>query len=296
MTPGDPQATIGLIGLGSMGSAMAERLLEQGWRVVVWNRSKPAVEAAVAAGAVAAASPADCLATGLVLSVLSDEDAVESVFTAELLAGAPRGTVHAGLSTISAAAGDRLAALHAEAGVGYVGSPVLGRNHIARAGNLVILTAGPADAIAQARPALEDLSRRIWPLGERAGDANSMKIAINFMILHALQAMSESIALVEGRHLDGSQLIDIVTDSMFPGPVYTGYGKAMAERRYQPVGFSTVLGRKDLALAMSAAEATGLTLPSAEVLRSVFDEAIAQGMGGLDWSAMTEITRPKASA
>jgi 3-hydroxyisobutyrate dehydrogenase-like beta-hydroxyacid dehydrogenase len=275
-----------------MGSALTERLIDQGWRVVAWNRSRRALDEAVADGAVAAASPADCLATGLVLSVLSHEAAVDAVFNPELLAAAPDGTVHVNLSTISAAAGDRLAAMHADAGVGYVGSPVLGRNNVARAGSLVALVAGPPDAVEQARPALEDISRRIWSLGERAGDANTVKIAVNFMILHALQAMSESIALVEERNLDGLQLIDIITDSMFPGPVYTGYGKAMAARRYQPVGFSTTLGRKDLGLALSAAAATGLTLPSGGVLQEIFDAAIAQDLGDLDWSAITEITRP----
>ena len=285
--------SIGFIGLGSMGSALAERLIEQGWQVVAWNRSTAAVDDAVAAGAVAAADPADCLATGLALSILANDAAVDEVFSAELLASAPAGAVHVNLSTISAATADRLAARHADAGVGYVASPVLGRNTVARAGSLVALVAGEPETVEKARPALVDISRRIWPLGERAGDANTMKIAVNFLILHALQAMSESIALVEGRQLDGSQLIDIITDSMFPGPVYTGYGKAMAERRYQPVGFSTTLGRKDLDLALAAAGATGLTLPSGEVLREVFDTAIARDLGSLDWAAITEVTRPK---
>jgi len=282
---------IGFVGLGEMGGEIVARLIEQGWEVVVWNRSRGPVEEAAAGGAIPAQSPEECVATGLVFSILAHEAAVDAVFTEELLAGAPAGTVHVNMATISAAAGERFAARHAAARVGYVGTPVLGRSNVARSGNLVALVSGAAADVEKARPALEDFTRRIWSIGETIGDSNSIKIEVNFLILHALQAISEAVATLEGREIDGQLLIDIVSDSLFPGPVYSGYGSLIAKRQYEPAGFSTTLGRKDLGLALEAAEAVGLALPSAEVLRHSFDTAIERGLADADWASIAEVVR-----
>ncbi|TIH38648.1 NAD(P)-dependent oxidoreductase [Subtercola vilae] len=284
---------VAFVGLGTMGEAMAAVLVGAGHDVVVWNRSAPPVERLVEKGATAASSVAEAFATTLVFSILSNEQAVFDVFSEEVLASAPEGSVHVNMATVSADAADRLAAAHAAAGVSYVAAPVLGRSTVAAAGALSILVAGEPSAIERATAFFTDLGRRTWHFGTNPCDANVVKIGMNFMIIHALQSISESVAILESRQIDAGRFVELAADSLFPGPVYSGYGQAMVERRYLPAGFTTELGFKDLRLAIDAAGETGVVLPSADTLREVFEEAIADGQAALDWASIAEVTRKR---
>ena len=115
---------------------------------------------------------------------------------------------------------------------------------------------------------------------------------MNFMLLHAMQAMAESITLVEAHGIDASEFIELATNSLFGGVAYGGYGPMIAERRYRPAGFSMALGLKDLSLAEDLAEEGGVSLPTAPVIRDRFERAVADDeLRDLDWSAMAEVTR-----
>ncbi len=289
-------SAIGFVGLGSMGTAMVGRLLEQGHQVVVWNRSKEAVAAVVDRGAVAADTVADVLQTGVVLSILAHDNAFRATFTPTVLAAAPAGCVHANMATVSVAAGEEFALVHQQAAVGYLAAPVLGRPPVAAAGQLNILVGAPTGLLGRVREPLEALSKRIWHLGETPTAANTAKIGVNYLIIHALQAMAESITLAERSGIDPDDFVDLMTNTLFPGPVYAGYGAMIAESRYSPAGFTVQLGLKDLTLAQQAAAATGVLLPTAPVLAELFNEAIDTGGGGLDWAAVAEVTRQRSKA
>ncbi len=114
---------------------------------------------------------------------------------------------------------------------------------------------------------------------------------MNYLIAHALQALAESITLLEQNGLDTSQFVEMINDSVFPGPVYGGYGDAIARRSYTPPGFTTVLGLKDVMLAVDAAAEAGVRLPCAPVLREIFETAVSEVGEDLDWAAIAEITR-----
>jgi hypothetical protein len=196
------------------------------------------------------------------------------------------------MASISAAAADRLEQLANEAGLRYVASPVLGRPSVAAAGALNLLVAGPDDAIAEIGQLLDILGARIWRFGDRPRKANAVKIAVNFTIVHALQAMAESINLVEAHDIDAGEFVELLGNTLFPGPVYNGYGSMMAERRYSPPGFTLDLGLKDLGLAETLAFEGGVSLPSAPVLRERFETALATAaLDGLDWASLAEVTR-----
>ena len=289
------QAAIGFVGLGTMGEAMAGVLVDAGHRVVVWNRSPDAVARLVQKGAVAAESLANVLDTTLVFSMLAAEQAVTEVFTREVLDAAPEGTLHVNMATVSADAGRQLAQEHADAGVGYVAAPVLGRSTVAAAGALSILVAGEPASVDRAAPYFDLLGRRTWNFGSTPSDANVVKIGMNYLIIHALQAMSESVAILESRGIDTDRFVELASDSLFPGPVYSGYGAEISERRYLPAGFTTELGFKDLRLAIDAADESGAALPTAGVLREVFDEAIADGLAQSDWASIAEVTRTRST-
>jgi len=281
---------IGFLGLGTMGSVMARRLVDAGHEVHVWNRSADAVDALVTAGAVAAATPADALGVGVSISMLADDDAADAVLDETAIAGA-RG-IHVNMASISPAAADRLEARFTAAGVGYVAAPVLGRPPVAAAGQLNILAAGLADHLDTVEPILGILGARIWRLGERPRVANVVKIAVNFHIIHTIQTLGESIAMTERQGVDPAQFHELLTSTLFDGVVYRGYGSQIVNEAYDPPGFAMPLGMKDLKLAEMVAAETGLVLPTGAALRRVFEIALADpSLATLDWGAAAEVTR-----
>ena len=283
--------TIGFIGLGNMGAAMAARLLEAGLDVGVWNRTESAADPLVEAGATRLASPAEAFEQDLTISMLSNDQAVRAVFTDELLAGAA-GSLHLNMATISVELARELEERHAAAGVRYLGAPVLGLPHVARAGQLNIMVGGGDAEIEAAGPALEALGKKVWRIGDHPAAASLMKIAVNYNLLHAILAIGESVNLVERGGIEGQLLIDILTDASFSGNVYTGYGKHIAERDYFPPSFEVTLGLKDLSLAESAAAEVSASVPSAPVLRDLYETAIAdEQLGKGDWAIIAEVIR-----
>jgi 3-hydroxyisobutyrate dehydrogenase-like beta-hydroxyacid dehydrogenase len=284
-------AEVTFAGLGSMGSGMARRLLGAGHTVHVWNRSRGPVDELVGDGAIAVDRPEDVLKTGLTFSMLANDAAVTSVFTREAMAAAPTGAVHVNMATIGLDTADALAALHAEFGVGYLAAPVLGRPDVAAAGNLNIVVSGDAAGIAAVQPYLDVLGKHTWNVGTEARTANLVKLAVNFNIIHAIQALAESITLVEAGGVDPSTFVEIITDVAFTGSVYKGYGKLISEHSYVP-GFTVTLGSKDLGLVAKAANDHGLTLPSVAALQQVYAATLADpALAELDWSATAEVTR-----
>ncbi len=289
--------TIAYVGLGTMGIEMVKRLLDHGHEVVVWNRSdSEALRDAVARGARRADTVAEALGCDVVFSMLAHDAAVEALFDAESLGSARASTIHVNMATVSVECADRMAALHRDAGVGYVAAPVLGRPAVAAAGQLNIVAGGPTAEIDAVAGYLDVLGKRTWIVGESPRAANLVKIAVNFNLIHAIQALAESITLIEHGGVDGRQFVDILTDAAFTGSAYTGYGALIAGREYSPAAFRLELGLKDLSLAERAADAEGVELPSAPTLRGLFEEALADpALVDLDWSAVAEVTRARAT-
>ncbi len=284
--------TVGFLGLGNMGSAIAGRLIGAGYEVLVWNRNADATAPLVAAGATAVEHPSQALSAPYSFSMLANDEAAAAVLSAENLAGGPAHRVHVNMASISADAADRLAEIASLAGVQYVACPVLGRPAVAAEGKLNLLLAGPSDALDAVAPMLEHCGARQWRFGDTPRQANAVKIAVNFTILHALQAMAESVTLVEGHGVEATTFVELLSNSLFPGAVYTGYGSMIAERRYSPAGFAMELGLKDLGLAEQLAAEADIVLPTAGLLRERFESALADSeLATLDWSAVAEVTR-----
>ena len=283
-------ATIGFLGLGNMGAAMARRLVDAGHEVHVWNRSRPAVDDLVAAGAVAAETPGAALATGISFSMLADDDAALAVLDdAAFQAGTG---IHVSHASISPEAADRLAARAAAAGMRYVSATVLGRPAVAAAGQLNIVAAGPSDALDEVAPFLDVLGKRTWRMGENPRMANAVKIAVNYNLLAAIEALGESIAMVERQGVDPELFAELLGASLFGGIAHTGYGTEIATRAYDPPAFAMALGLKDLTLAEGVAGSTGVTLSLAPAIRRAFEVALADPeLAGLDWGAVAEVTR-----
>jgi 3-hydroxyisobutyrate dehydrogenase-like beta-hydroxyacid dehydrogenase len=274
---------IGFIGLGNMGGAVAGRLLEAGHTLRVWNRSPEPARRLAERGAQVAASADEAFRGEVVFSMLSDDQVTRSVLIdSGLLARATASTsrIHVNLATISAALGDELAERHRERGIGYVAAPVLGRPDAAAAGKLTVLAAGPRQAVDAVQPLLEGtVGHKMWRFGERAAQANVVKLAVNFMLAAAIESMGEAAALTSGYGIEPRELFELIGQSLFPGPVYQGYGRLIAEGRFEPAGFKARLGLKDVRLALAAAEAVTTPMPVGSLIRDSMLEALARGEG-----------------
>lgn len=190
--------------------------------------------ALVAQGAEAAATPAAALAGEVLVSMLADDAAVESLLLDEALLASATITVHVNMATVSPELARRAAELHQRHGIGYVAAPVLGRTDVAAAGNLNILAAGEAALLDRVAPLFTAMGRQTYRLGERPELANVAKISANFLLVSAVEALSEATALAEANGLAATDLLEVLTGTVFPGPVYTGYGAMIAARRYDP--------------------------------------------------------------
>jgi 3-hydroxyisobutyrate dehydrogenase-like beta-hydroxyacid dehydrogenase len=293
--PAAARKRVGFIGLGHMGAPMARHLIKAGYDVTVWSRSPAHVDDLVTHGATRAESPDDAIATGHLFSMLPNEDVVRAVLTPARLAAAPDGFIHVNHATISARAAEEFADHAAANGYGYVAAPVIGRPNVAAAGALTILAAGAPEAVDASMPMLESMGRRVWRYGDAAASANLAKISVNYLIVHALQALAESITLLERNGLDATTFVQMISDSIFPGPVYSGYGDSIARSSYRPAGFSTVLGLKDLMLAINAAGDSGVLLPTGPILQELLAAAVSEVGEDADWAAIAEITRRRSA-
>jgi 3-hydroxyisobutyrate dehydrogenase-like beta-hydroxyacid dehydrogenase len=286
---------IGFIGIGSMGAAMVPHLVKAEHTVSVWNRSAPAAKAL--AGVTVAESPAAVFDNDVVLTMLANDAAVRSVVleSGALAAAGKRagGCVHAMLATISPELVQELARAHAEAGVGYVSAPVFGVPAAAAQAQLNIVVAGAPDAVAKVQPVLALLGQKLWPLGDDPVRANIAKIAGNMMITLAIEAMGEASALTESYGVSARDFLDIITNTVLAAPSYKRYGGFIATSTYEP-GFKLTLGLKDVNLALDAARAKSITLPSAEIVRENMVAAVDRGQGDKDWAILAESARRRA--
>jgi 3-hydroxyisobutyrate dehydrogenase-like beta-hydroxyacid dehydrogenase len=282
---------VGFIGLGNMGKAIASNLVRSGHRLIVWNRSQAPVKELVELGAQAAARPADAARAEVLMTMLADDESLREVAIGQgVLEAAERGLVHVNLASISVAFARELARLHRERGIGYVAAPVFGRPEVARDAKLNIVVAGEPSSVARIEPLLNAIGQRTWPVGSEPERANVVKLAGNFMIASALETMGEAVALARGHGLEGAEFLEILTSTLFAGPVYQGYGTLIAQERYEPAGFQVTLGLKDVRLALHAAEAAHVPMPLASLLRDHLLEALACGDGDRDWAAVARVS------
>jgi 3-hydroxyisobutyrate dehydrogenase-like beta-hydroxyacid dehydrogenase len=278
----------GLIGLGGMGTGLAKSLLRAGHRLTVFNRTRSRAEALQANGAIVGATVAETCRSGIVLTMVADDSALESQVFGDggILASLPRGGVHISCSTISVALSDRLTAAHSGAGQEFVSCPVFGRPEAAEAGRLAVVAAGPAQVVNRCKPLFESFGPKLLVVGEKPSLANVVKLSGNFLIASVLESLSEALAFARKSGVDPAVLTDFLTSTLFDAPVYKIYGGLIVAGNYDNVGFALPLGLKDIRLVMQAAESQSVPMPIASVIRDRFLTAIARGNANKDWSAL----------
>lgn len=292
---------IGIAGLGRMGTAIAERLLETGHTLVVWNRSPEKSEPFAQKGAEIAATPA-ALASQVdtIVTMLTDAAAIETVYRGPdgLLAADLAGKLVIDMSTVQPATQVALAGQVRAKGAAYVECPVGGTVGPARFGKLIGLAGAEAADLARARPILEALCRRIEHVGP-VGAGASMKLAINLPLLVFYQALGEALALCRPLNLDPGWLMEFFADTSGGANVLKVRGPAIAEALSggdPPPAFDIASIRKDLRTMIAEAGAQGTTLPLAERTLAVYDEAAAAGWDHRDGAALPSFWPGRAAS
>jgi 3-hydroxyisobutyrate dehydrogenase-like beta-hydroxyacid dehydrogenase len=276
---------VAFIGLGQMGAGMADRLIAAGHQVTVWNRDPAKAAPLAARGAHVAPTPQAAASVGLVFSMLANDEAVEAVtWGAQGVLAAGPDVLHISCSTVSVALTERLTAAHEAAGQRFASAQVLGRPDVAAAGQLSVIAAGAAADLARAQPLFDVIGARTITMGERPAMAAAAKAAANFGIAAIIQTISEQIRIAGAQGVAAERMVDLLVETGFGNRMVGVYGPMIAQERFEPAGFPLRLGRKDVGLAMAAAQ--GADLPLAGLIAARMDDIIAQGGGERDWAAL----------
>jgi 3-hydroxyisobutyrate dehydrogenase-like beta-hydroxyacid dehydrogenase len=278
--------TVGFIGLGGMGLAMATNLLEAGFRLRVYNRTAAKARPLKEQGATLARTPAEATEPGgVVVTMVSDDRALEEVtLGANGLLGRLGDGVHLSMSTIAPRTARRLAALHRDRGAGYVAAPVFGKPEVAARAKLWVVTSGDAAGRARVRPIQEAMSQLVVDFGDEPGAANAIKLAGNFLLGSAIEAMAEAFTLAQKHGVPRRQTYDFFTKTLFDCFTYKGYGELVASEHYQPVGARPALIRKDYGLILEAAAEALVPMPLACLIHERLTATVAKGREDVDWS------------
>jgi 3-hydroxyisobutyrate dehydrogenase-like beta-hydroxyacid dehydrogenase len=279
--------TIGFIGLGNMGHEMARNLIDAGYHLQVYNRTASKINELGHGSVTACKTPAEAAANvPVVITMLSEDTIVKEVVTGNdgILKTMQKNAVHISMSTIAPDTSEELARLHSEAGTHYIASPVFGRPEAAAAKKLWVCISGDKAAKEIARPVVECLGQGVIDFGEKVGGANVVKVAGNFMILASLEMMAEAFTLAEKSGLDRTQVAEFFGSTLFNIPIFQNYGKLIANKQYEPVGFKAELGYKDARLALKLSQATQTPMPIATLAHNRLMTAVAKGWGERDWA------------
>ena len=279
---------VGFIGTGRMGGAMVRRLLEAKHDVGVYNRTPEKAKPLADAGAKIVGSVADAARFGdVIYTMLADDTALEDVVSRQgLLDTLPKGGIHVCAGTHGIPVIRKIKEAHANKGQTMIAAPMMGRPELVTAGTAGVFASGPAAAMARCKPLFDALGRKTFAGGDDPEAATAMKIANNFVLGCAMEAMGEGFALTRKYGVDTSVFYDVMTDGLFNCSAYKVYGKIMVDESYAKVGQMAVLGLKDANLALEAGGLKGVPLPSGNVWRDRLVGAVAHGDGDKDWAVM----------
>jgi 3-hydroxyisobutyrate dehydrogenase len=285
---------VALLGLGTMGAGMAANLLKAGFSLSVYNRTVAKALALTDAGARFAATPAEAAKnTSVIISMLSDDAASREVWlgTDGALERAREGTILIESSTVSPAWIAELAEAASQRGIDLLDAPVTGSRTQAEAGQLSFLVGGSDAALEKAKPVLKSMSKEIIHLGS-VGSGAKMKLINNFLCGVQVASLAEGLTWIERSGLDREKALTVLKSGAPGSPLLGAISERMVSQNYA-VHFLLTLMAKDLLYAQNEAARNDVALKTAEVARSLFEMAIAQGLGNEDMSSVIEPLRKK---
>ena len=254
---------LGFIGVGNMGSRIARRLLDHGYELMAYNRSREAAEALVKDGATVAGSIAELASKAdVILSSLTNDDAVKNVYADPhgVFAYVRHGSAVIEMSTVSPATSRELYELSREAGVKFLDSPVSGSTPAAEEGTLTLFCGGDEELFQAAQPIFSSIARQNFYLGG-SGSGTAMKLVANALLGLGMQAIAESVALGQKEGLDRHRLLEVLSHTAVIAPAHLGK-LSRADAGDYSAQFAIRLMNKDFGLVLETAAAAGVPMPA----------------------------------
>jgi len=279
--------TVAVVGLGKMGLAIAERLLDCGFELAVWNRTVERAGPLTARGATVLGEPAAALRHAEVcVTMLADDEALEAVALGRggILESARPDTTLVDMSTVSVAASRAVAARAAEADVGYLRAPVSGNPGVVRSGNLTILVSGPEQAFESTRVVLDAIGKTVLYVGEDER-ARVAKLILQILVGGTAELLAEAVLLGEAGGLERARLAEVL-DASVVNSRFLAYKSEPLLRDDFSATFTTAMMLKDVDLVLDLAREKRVTLPFTQELRGLLEQTIEGGHGDVDFMAL----------
>jgi len=282
---------IALLGLGAMGARMAQRLLDAGYALTVYNRTAARAAPLVERGARHAASPRDAATDAdVVISMVRDDDASRAVWFSEntgaaLAMGKQAVAIESSTLTPEFVSGWHRALT--ERGIACLDAPVAGSRPQAEAGELAYLVGGESDTLGRVREVLSTLGSAIHHAGPASG-GTALKLAVNALLAVQAAATGEALGLLARSGLDRAAMAEILASLPITSPALRALLGAMSQRRFSPM-FPVELVEKDLGYVEAAAGAVGAEVPVSAAAHSVFSKALALGLGSQNIAAVCRV-------
>jgi 3-hydroxyisobutyrate dehydrogenase len=283
---------IGLVGLGRMGAAISQRLRENGFDVVGWDKNAESNQALAKGGLPIADDPHDVVAkSDIVLSIITEDRGVRRIFTGPngFLSGDVSGKLFIEMSTLQPMTGRELATAVEAKGAQLIDSPVLGSIGHVKDGKLFALVGGPLESLERARPVLQKLTRRIDHMGPN-GSGYAMKLAVNLGLGAYIQALSESLALGTKQGLSIDHMLDVLLEAPYASAWLKGkLGVLKGEKTTITLDIRTL--RKDIMSAVATGALSGVPMPLSAGTLASLTAAVASGQGGSDLGELAKFVR-----
>jgi len=281
---------IGFIGLGIMGRPMAGHVLDAGFTVTVWNRTRSKTTPLVERGAAAAASPREvAAASDITITMVADTpDVLDVILGPQGVAhGVRPGSVVVDMSTISPAATREVARRLAERGAEMLDAPVSGGEKGAIDGTLSIMVGGKPEVFERVLPVFQKMGRQIVHLGESG--AGQVTKACNQLVLSlTLLGVAEALTLARKAGVDPAKVRAALLGGFAQSRVLELHGQRMLDRNFAP-GFRTRLYHKDMGIVTETGRSVGMPLLGGSLAAQLYQVAMNQGLGEMDYSVLARV-------
>ena len=283
---------IGIVGTGMLGEAVGLHLLDVGYKITVFNRSKEKTEKLENKGALVVDSPKNVAENSeLVIMVVKDADAVKDVVFGDcgILAGRHEGMCIADMSTINPNSTREISKKVTEDGIDYMEIPVMGGPNVAINGKLVIMASGKKEVFEKFKTIFESIADQSIYLGD-TGTAHSIKLAMNLQIAMLALSLSEGITLTKKAGFDPEIFLKVLNSTYFKTGMSEGKAHKMINDSVKPT-FTLANLKKDLDTINDAAESFDAELPMAKIARKIYADATDAGFGDIDYTGIISYIR-----
>ena len=278
---------IGLIGTGMLGNAVGLHLLESGYNLAIFNRTKSKTEELAEHGAKVLESPKEVAKkSDLIFTIVKDTNAVKEVSFAKngIVEGKHDNLIIADMSTINPNASREIAKQYSQYGITMLDTPVMGGPKVAINGKLVLMASGDKTAFEKHKKIFETIANKTFFLGEN-GTAHAVKLSMNLQISMLALALSEGITLARGAGVEPEVFLSILNSTYFKTGMSENKAYKMIKDEFSPT-FTLSNLKKDLDTINEAAKEFGLYLPMTTKANEIYKKAIEEGFGELDYTGI----------